>query len=60
MELDYKVVYSRRKTLTITVERDRAVVVKAPEGTSPEKIRQVILPPLRGHLTYDGSQRGVQ
>ncbi len=42
MELDYKVVYSRRKTLTITVERDRAVVVKAPEGTSPEKIRQVV------------------
>lgn len=42
MKLDYKVVYSRRKTLTITVERDRSVVVTAPEGTSPEKIRQVV------------------
>lgn len=43
MELDYKVVYSpRRKTLTITVERDRSVVVTAPEGTSLEKIRQAV------------------
>jgi predicted metal-dependent hydrolase len=42
MELAYKVVYSRRKTLTITVERDRSVVVAAPEGTTPEKIRQVV------------------
>lgn len=42
MELAYKVVYSRRKTLTITVERDRSVVVTAPEGTTPEKIRQVV------------------
>ena len=43
MQLDYDVVYSpRRKTLTITVERDRSVVVKAPEGTSPEKIHQLV------------------
>lgn len=42
MELDYKVAYSKRKTLTITVERDRSIVVKAPEGVSPEKIRQVV------------------
>jgi predicted metal-dependent hydrolase len=42
MDLDYKVVYSRRKTLTITVERDRSVVVSAPEGTSAEKIREVV------------------
>jgi predicted metal-dependent hydrolase len=42
MELNYKVVFSKRKTLTITVERDRSVVVTAPEGTSPEKIRQVV------------------
>lgn len=42
MDLDYKVVFSKRKTLTITVERDRSVVVNAPEGTSPEKIRQVL------------------
>jgi hypothetical protein len=42
MELDYKVVFSKRKTLTLTVERDRSVVVTAPEGTSLEKIRQVV------------------
>lgn len=42
MELDYKVVFSKRKTLTITVERDRSVVVTAPEGTSQEKIREVV------------------
>jgi len=42
MKLDYTVVYSKRKTLTITVERDRAIVVKAPEGTSPEKVRQLV------------------
>lgn len=42
MELDYKVVFSRRKTLTITVERDRSIVVSAPEGTSLDKIRQVV------------------
>jgi predicted metal-dependent hydrolase len=42
MELNYKVVFSKRKTLTITVERDRSVVVMAPEGTSHEKIRQVV------------------
>lgn len=42
MELDYKVVFAKRKTLTITVERDRSIVVTAPEGTSPEKIHQVV------------------
>ncbi|MBK7676963.1 MAG: M48 family metallopeptidase [Candidatus Accumulibacter sp.] len=42
MELDYMVVFSKRKTLTITVERHRSVVVTAPEGTSPEKIRQIV------------------
>ena len=39
MDLNYKVIHSsRRKTLTITVERDRSIVVKAPTGTSPDKI----------------------
>ncbi len=43
MELNYSVVYSsNRKKLTITVERDRSVVVKAPMGTQTEKIRQII------------------
>jgi len=31
-----------RKKLTITVERDRSVVVHAPESTSEEKIREVV------------------
>jgi predicted metal-dependent hydrolase len=43
MELQYSVVYSNhRKKLTITVERDRSVVVKAPTGTQAEKIRQIV------------------
>jgi predicted metal-dependent hydrolase len=43
MKLDYNVVYSsKRRTLTITVERDRSIVVKAPAGTHPEKIQQVV------------------
>lgn len=42
MELDYKVIFSRRKTLTITVERDRSIVVNAPEGISLEQIRQLV------------------
>lgn len=42
MELQYTVTYSQRKKLTISVERDRSVVVMAPLGTSPEKIREVV------------------
>ncbi len=33
---------SKRRKLTITVERDRSVVVHAPDGISDEKIRQVV------------------
>lgn len=42
MKLDYTIVYSQRKNLTITVERDRSVVVRAPEGTTPETIHEVV------------------
>ena len=43
MDLVYTIVRSsKRRKLTITVERDRKVVVHAPESTSEEKIRQVI------------------
>ncbi len=43
MKLNYNVVYSsKRKTLTITVERDRSIIVKAPAGKQPEKIQQVV------------------
>jgi predicted metal-dependent hydrolase len=42
-ELSYKTQRStRRRKLTITVEKDRSVVVHVPEGVSDEKIRQVV------------------
>ena len=43
MELTYTTQRSpRRRRVTITVERDRSVVVHAPEGTSDERILQVV------------------
>ena len=43
MELSYSIQRSpRRKQLTITIERDRRVVVHAPETTTEEKIHEVI------------------
>jgi predicted metal-dependent hydrolase len=42
MELNYTVTYSQRKKLTITVERDRSIVVIAPTGTTPDKIREIV------------------
>lgn len=43
MDLVYTIKRSaKRRKLTITVERDRSVVVHAPESTSDETIRQVI------------------
>ncbi|MBC8509586.1 MAG: M48 family metallopeptidase [Chloroflexi bacterium] len=43
MDLNYTIVRSpKRRKLTITVERDRSVVVHAPEKTSDAKIRQVV------------------
>ncbi len=43
MDLKYTIVRSsRRRKLTITVERDRAVVVHAPSATPEEKIHQVM------------------
>jgi len=43
IELDYQIVRSpKRKKLTITVERDRAVIVHAPERTSDEEVRRVV------------------
>ena len=39
----YEIEYSkRRKTVGIYVERDRRVVVKAPEGFPPSRIRSII------------------
>lgn len=42
MELTYRTVFTKRKTLGITVERDCSVVVRAPEGTDPELIRRTV------------------
>jgi predicted metal-dependent hydrolase len=43
MQFDYQIKYSKRKTLNITVERDRQVVVHAPEGLSEAKIKEIVL-----------------
>jgi len=43
MDLNYQIVRSAmRKKLTITVERDRSIIVHAPEGTADEAIRRVV------------------
>lgn len=42
MKLEYEVKFSKRKTLNITVERDRRIVVSAPEGLSLEKIEKLV------------------
>ena len=42
MSINYSVVYSKRKTLSIIVERDRSVVVRAPINTSEEQIAKEI------------------
>jgi predicted metal-dependent hydrolase len=43
MELVYRILRSaKRQKLTITIERDRSVVVHAPESVSEEQIRQVV------------------
>lgn len=43
MQFYYDVVFSaKRKKLTITVERDLSIIVKAPTGTCPEKIKAIV------------------
>ena len=43
MQLDYQIKYSKRKTLNITVERDRRIVVHSPENLSADKIKNIVL-----------------
>ena len=38
MDINYSIKYSSRKTISIIVERDRSVVVRAPFNTSEELI----------------------
>jgi len=42
MQVDYEVIYSNRKTLGLTVERDGSVVVRAPHGTPAATIQEAI------------------
>jgi predicted metal-dependent hydrolase len=42
MEIEYSIKYSKRKTLSIIVERDRSIVVHAPLNTSTEIIEREI------------------
>lgn len=42
MILPYTLVFSDRRTIRVTVERDRRVVVRAPRGTSEEKVQALV------------------
>lgn len=42
MKIDYSIVYTNRKTVSIVIERDRTVIVHAPHNTSEEIIAQEI------------------
>jgi len=41
-KISYKVKYSKRKTLNISVERDNSVIVRAPDYLTEEKIEQIV------------------
>jgi predicted metal-dependent hydrolase len=42
MQLEYEIKFSKRKTLNITVERDRKIIVRAPLNLSIEKIEEIV------------------
>lgn len=42
MRFEYEIKFSKRKTLNITIERDRKIIVRAPEHLSLEKIEQLV------------------
>ena len=42
MNLEYEIVYSQRRTIGITVERDRRVVVRAPSQARPETVAAAV------------------
>jgi hypothetical protein len=42
MDLSVQIIYSRRKTVAMSVERDASVIVRAPEGMAEEKIHRLI------------------
>ena len=42
MQIDYKIIYSDRKTLSIIVERDRSITVRAPHRTTKKQIEKAL------------------
>lgn len=42
MNLNYNIIYSKRKKLQITVERDRSIIVHSPLGVSEERIKILV------------------
>jgi len=42
MKLDYSIKYSNRKTLNISVERDRSIIVRAPKDLSLDRIENIV------------------
>lgn len=42
MVFNYKIIYSNRKTLNISVERDRTIIVRAPNHLAKEKIDKIV------------------
>lgn len=42
MKLDYEVIYSDRRTIRITVERDRKVIVRAPKQASEDAVSAAV------------------
>jgi predicted metal-dependent hydrolase len=42
MDHDYTIVYSKRRTVGISVERNGSVVVRAPEGISDEELERLV------------------
>src|SRR5690625_3364557 len=42
MKLDYHIKYSNRKTLNISVERDKRIIVRAPRQLSEERVAEIV------------------
>lgn len=42
MIIEYQIKYSNRKTLNISVERDRSIIVRAPHYLTAEKIEEIV------------------
>jgi len=60
-EIDYKIIYSRRRSISISISPHNGVVVRAPKSVSPEKIDKFVNEKsawIKKHLNnYSGSVR---